>query len=103
MASTSTVVVTGSVWDGGDQSSSACVTISYSSSGVPLWTNRLLCKVAAWATGGDVCRSVETIESRPGSDRKELDAIIFADRLQNSRIDWHRAVETEARSFQDDF
>jgi hypothetical protein len=40
VATNGTVVVTGSAWDGGDQSSSACVTIAYSSSGLPLWTNR---------------------------------------------------------------
>jgi len=40
VATNGTVVVTGNSWDGGDQTSSACVTIAYSSSGLPLWTNR---------------------------------------------------------------
>ena len=40
VATNGAVVVTGNAWDGGDQSSSACMTIAYSSSGLPLWTNR---------------------------------------------------------------
>ena len=68
-----------------------------------VWTDWLLREVAARATRGDVCRAVDTIERRPTRDRKELHAVIFANLLQASRIDGHRAVETEARSFQDDF
>jgi hypothetical protein len=40
VATNGSVVVTGHEWVGGEQTSSACVTIAYSSVGVPLWTNR---------------------------------------------------------------
>jgi hypothetical protein len=68
-----------------------------------VWTDWLLREVAARQVRGDIWRAVDTIEGRTTGDGKEQHAGIFANLLQASRIDWYRAVETEARSFQNDF